>query len=262
MDVNFISSKDTGEARTINILSDNEEIMLGYETDDIIINFFESFLNNYQKEEQIMRGASDFVFESVELLDYKLHKIKLQRGGSYIKSPKWIRDKSVTINPKNKGDSNCFQYAVSIALDRQDIGNYPQIISKIKPFIDKYNWRSRDFPSGPKDWKKCEQNNKTSAPNILYVSHNKKEIGVAYKSKYNRKHENQVELLMIIDGKKCHYLALKSIPTADGYSRSIEGLSRLLRGITSNHNGDFYCLGLFIYLLKLHLPLVHKNSFR
>ena len=52
---------------------------------------------------------------------------------------------------------------------------------------------------------------------------------------------------MIIDGKKCHYLALKSIPTADGYSRSIEGLSRLLRGITSNHNGDFYCLGLFIY---------------
>ena len=67
MDVNFISSKDTGEARTINILSDNEEIMLGYETDDIITNFFESFLNNYQKEEQIMRGASDFVFESVEL---------------------------------------------------------------------------------------------------------------------------------------------------------------------------------------------------
>ena len=67
MHVNFISSKDTGEARTINILSDNEEIMLGYETDDIIIDFFESFLNNYQKEEQIMRGASDFVFESVEL---------------------------------------------------------------------------------------------------------------------------------------------------------------------------------------------------
>ena len=67
MHVNFISSKDTGEARTINILSDNEEIMFGYETDDIIINFFESLLNNYQKEEQIMRGASDFVFESVEL---------------------------------------------------------------------------------------------------------------------------------------------------------------------------------------------------
>ena len=41
--VNFISSKDTGETRTINILSDNKEIMLGYETADIITNFFESF---------------------------------------------------------------------------------------------------------------------------------------------------------------------------------------------------------------------------
>ena len=69
MHVNFISSKDTGEARTINILSDNEEIMLGYETDDIIINFFESFLNNYQKEEQIMRGASDFV---LKVLSFKI----------------------------------------------------------------------------------------------------------------------------------------------------------------------------------------------
>ena len=69
MHVNVISSKDTGEARTINILSDNEEIMLGYETDDIIINFFESFLNNYQKEEQIMRGASDFV---LKVLSFKI----------------------------------------------------------------------------------------------------------------------------------------------------------------------------------------------
>ena len=37
---------------------------------------------------------------------------------------------------------------------------------------------------------------------------------------------------MITDDKKWHYLALKS-------------LSALLRGITSNHNGDFYCLNCF-----------------
>ena len=66
--------------------------------------------------------------------------------------------------------------------------------------------------------------------NILYVSHNKKEICIAYQSKYNRKRENQVILLMITDGEKYHYLAVKS-------------LSRLLYGITSNHHGDFYCLG-------------------
>ena len=41
--VNFISSKDTGETRTIHILKDNEEIRRGNETDDIIKERFEYF---------------------------------------------------------------------------------------------------------------------------------------------------------------------------------------------------------------------------
>ena len=101
MNVNFISSNnDIGETRSINILSHNGEIMLGSSTDDTIINLFISLLDNYQWQQEIMRRASDFKFESVELLDYKLHKIKLRRGGSYIKSPEWIINKRVTINPK------------------------------------------------------------------------------------------------------------------------------------------------------------------
>ena len=54
------------------------------------------------------------------------------------------------------------------------------------------------------DWKKFEQNDKTITLNILYVPHNKKEIRVAYKSKYNRKCKNQVVLLIITDGEKQH----------------------------------------------------------
>ena len=50
-------------------------------------NFFKSFLNNYQKEEIILRKGSDFIFESVDLLSYSFHKISLKRGKSYIKSP-------------------------------------------------------------------------------------------------------------------------------------------------------------------------------
>ena len=68
--------------------------------------------------------------------------------------------------------------------------------------------------------------------NILFVPHKKKRIRVAYRSKYNDKRENQVDLLMITDGKKQHYLTLKSIPTADGYNCPIRSLSRLFRGIT------------------------------
>ena len=64
------------------------------------------------------------------------------------------------------------------------------------------------------DWKKFERNNETIALNILCVPHNKK-IRPAYRLKYNRKRENQLILLIIIDGEKWHYLALKSEPAAD-----------------------------------------------
>ena len=83
MHTRFISSMGTGETHNINILSNNEKIMWAYETKDIINNFFISLKNNYQSEEPIMRNGSDFKFESIEdRFDYKLHKIKLRRGGS------------------------------------------------------------------------------------------------------------------------------------------------------------------------------------
>ena len=44
MHVNFVSSNDTGEIRTIFVWSDNEEIRLGNETDDIIKGRINSFL--------------------------------------------------------------------------------------------------------------------------------------------------------------------------------------------------------------------------
>ena len=143
---------------------------------------------------------SKFVFESVDFLYYSLHKTNIKRnGGSYIKSPEWLRNRSATINLKNKDDNNCFEYAITIALNHQNIGNNPERISKIKPFINQYNWRDIDFPSHQKDWKKFEQNNETIAFNILFATHSTKTITIrlAYKSKYIHKRENQVLLLMI-----------------------------------------------------------------
>ena len=151
MHVNFVSSKDTGETRTIYVWSDNEEIRLVNETDDIIKELFKSFLNNYQKEEQIMRRESDFIFESVQLLDNHLHKICLKRGKSYIKSPKWLENKKAIINPQNKYDNNCFEYTISVALNHQNIKNNPERISNIKPFIDKYNWKDIDIKAHQKE---------------------------------------------------------------------------------------------------------------
>ena len=47
MRVSFVSSNDTREIHTIFVLSDNEEISLGNETDDIAKRLISSFLNNY-----------------------------------------------------------------------------------------------------------------------------------------------------------------------------------------------------------------------
>ena len=176
-----------------------------------------------------MRG-SDFAFEDVNFFYYDFNKISINRGGSYIDSPKLLIDKKSTKNPKNN-DYKCFQYAVTLALNLDKINNHPERISKIKPFIDQYNYKDIDFPSTNKDWKKFELNNEIPL-NILYVPYNTKKIEVAYKSKHNLTREKQVILLMISNGENWHYLTVKN-------------LSTLLRGITSNHVGDFYCLNCF-----------------
>ena len=82
--------------------SDNEEIRSGNQTDEIITMLLKSFLNNFQKEEKILRNGSNFVFESVKILYCHIHKINLKRGKSYTQSPEWILNKRATINPKNK----------------------------------------------------------------------------------------------------------------------------------------------------------------
>ena len=112
MGVNFISINDTGEIRTTYVNGDNEEIRLGNETYGIINRLIESFLSKYQNEEKILRNGSNFIFESVNLLTYHIHKIDLKRGKSYIKSPEWILNKRATINPKSK-DNKCFQYSIT-----------------------------------------------------------------------------------------------------------------------------------------------------
>ena len=72
---------------------------------------------------------------------YNLNKVSLSRGGSYIDPPKWLKNKKATINPQNNKDDRCFQYAVTVTLNYEQIGDHPERISKIKPFIGKYDWK-------------------------------------------------------------------------------------------------------------------------
>ena len=80
------------------------------------------------------------------------------------------------------------------------------------------------------------------------------EIRQCYTSNHNKTRYTHANLLMITDGfGKWHYVAIKSI-------------SGLLRGITSTHNGDFYCLNCFHSYgthkkLKEHEQLCGKYGF-
>ena len=58
MAINFISSKDSDETRTMHTKNNNVEIMMGSETDEIIEELFKSFLQKYQEGlEDPMRGS-------------------------------------------------------------------------------------------------------------------------------------------------------------------------------------------------------------
>ena len=132
--------------------SDNVEIMFGDDNDYITEQLFESLLQKYEENLQNKMRGSEFEFDGVNFLYYDFNKTSINRGGSYIDSPKCLKNKKSTISPKNN-DDKCFQYAVTLALNHVVIKKDPQRVSKIKPFIEKYNLEDIDFPSTSKDWK-------------------------------------------------------------------------------------------------------------
>ena len=81
--------------------SDNADIRIGDDTNDVVKELFKSFLQRYQEGLQEKMKGSEFEFDGVNLLYYDFNKISLNRGGSYIDSPEWIKNKRSTINPKN-----------------------------------------------------------------------------------------------------------------------------------------------------------------
>ena len=98
-----------------------------------------------------MRG-SDFVFHYVSFLHYKYHKMNFKFGGLFMDSPYRMRNEKATIIPINDGDK-CLQYIATVALNQEQIGVHLEQISKIKPCINEYNWKGKNYPRRKDDWK-------------------------------------------------------------------------------------------------------------
>ena len=109
--------------------------MSGDDANEIIKLLFESFLQRFEENLQNKMRGLEFDFNGINFFNYSFNKTSIYRGGTYIDSPKWLKDKKPTINPKNN-NHKCFQYAVTLALNLDNIDNHPERISKIKPFIN------------------------------------------------------------------------------------------------------------------------------
>ena len=85
--INIISCKNFIDVRDMHSKSDNVEIMMVFDTNEIVEKPVDSILQRYQKGlEESMKG-SDFTFDYVESMNYLFHKIDLERCGSYIETP-------------------------------------------------------------------------------------------------------------------------------------------------------------------------------
>ena len=134
---NFTSSEDVEEEFLMHSSNHNIKLTPYNDVNEVINELFASLLSRYQENlEKSMRG-SNFIFDSVQRLYCKCHKVNFKRGDSHIDSPDWI--KKATLNLKNTGNK-CFQYTATVALNYEEIESHPERISNIKLFISKYNW--------------------------------------------------------------------------------------------------------------------------
>ena len=163
-----ISTKRFEETRTIYTKSEPLEVFMGSDTEDVIDKLFNTLLQRFQcAQETSNERGSEFIPDSVELLEYELHKIDIIRAESYIVSPDWIASKKATINPKNEKDNKCFQWSIISGL------NYNNIKEKELKKILKFKRVDTDFSSYNREWEEFEQNNTLIALNVLFVSYNR-----------------------------------------------------------------------------------------
>ena len=98
-EISFVSQKPgSNEKRIMYTRSFCVEIIIGCETEEVAEKLIMQLLQKYQGSLQNKMKGSDFIFNGVNYLFYDLNRITISKGGSYIESPKWLKDKKCTIN--------------------------------------------------------------------------------------------------------------------------------------------------------------------
>ena len=161
-------------------------------------------MRNYQEELKIIKGR-DFVFESVDLLDYKLHRVRLKRDGSYIKSPKWLEHNKATMSPKNENDDECLRGSIISTLSYNDI-----MKKEFETYFKKLNMKIKIFHRIKEIGKMLNKIMNQLLLLSYFHQKNSEETTLLYKSEHNLERENKVLLLMVNDDDEKYYFAVKS----------------------------------------------------
>ena len=131
----------------------------------------------------------------------------------------------MVINPDNENDKDHFKWSVIAELNHKKIKSNPERMSNLKRFANNYDWSGLEYPVAINKISEFETKNKVSI-NVLSVKGSN--IYIHRKSKRNNK--KVVNLLLIDDGEKRHYTAIKS-------------LTRLLASSNSKHKRkQHFCL--------------------
>ena len=128
--ISFVSLKQgSDETHLMHTRSVTMEFMSGSETEEVIESPYRSLLQNYYDNLQEKMRVSDFVFNGINYFYYDFNRVSISKGGSYIESPKWLKDKKSTVNQKNN-DYKCCQYATTLALNFDKVTSHPERITK------------------------------------------------------------------------------------------------------------------------------------
>jgi hypothetical protein len=146
--------------------------------------------------------------ENVVNVDFKLREYKPLSGSSYIELPKWIYNKKATVNIKNE-DQKCFKYCLQYHKHKNEITHHPERVSWYSKWDNDYDFTNIKFPVEVDDIKKfCKQNNISIN---LYVV-NEKSIQPYLTCSQDEKKSDHVNLLLMEDNDKSHYVYIKNLP--------------------------------------------------
>ena len=147
---------------------------------------------------------SKFVFDRIMYMDIRMYRLNLTRGSSYIPLPDWLAKKKAILNPKNL-DEKCFKWAVIAALKWGEIDSYSERISKLRHYENEFDWSGMKYPVSDKDISKFETTNRIGV-NVLALNGR-----IPYICRKGADYDRVVNLMIIEDKEKKHYVAIKSL---------------------------------------------------